>query len=169
MLVSRFQNGVSCVGVGVGFKVWFGPRFLDRLSPGPPTLKLAKVGLAKVGQHSKTLKLATVGQLELAKVGLAKVGRITMAKVGLTKVGFDQQLHGHRDILPLGFSTGTFFWDFVHSSLLHERSRRRIRLCHFCTFNCDGNYNCLLQKSARWLPFANNLQEFVHAVLSPNC
>ena len=32
------------------------------------TLKLAKVGLAKVGQHPETLKLATVG---LAKVGQA--------------------------------------------------------------------------------------------------
>ena len=32
VLVSRFQSGVSCVGVG--FKVWFGPPF--RPSPGPP-------------------------------------------------------------------------------------------------------------------------------------
>ena len=53
------------------------------------TLKLAKVGLAKVGQHSKTLKLA--------KVGLAKVGQDhdwpksvkKLAKVGLAKVGHD--------------------------------------------------------------------------------
>ncbi len=51
---------------------------------------MAKVGLAKVGQHSKTLKLATIGKLELAKVGLAKVGQLRLAKVGqnfLAKVG----------------------------------------------------------------------------------
>ena len=33
----------------------------------------------------------------------------------------------------------------------------------------DGNCNCLLLSTARWLPIANNLQEFfVHAVLSPD-
>ena len=34
VLVSRYQSGVSCVGVG--FKVWFDRPFLDRPSPGPP-------------------------------------------------------------------------------------------------------------------------------------
>ena len=42
------------------------------------TLKLAKVGLAKVGQHSKTLKLA--------KVGLAKVGH-DLSSRGLSSGG----------------------------------------------------------------------------------
>ena len=54
--------------------------------------------MAKVSQHSKTLKVARIGQLEqvktgLAKVGqlrLAKVGQIFLAKVGLAKVGFGQ-------------------------------------------------------------------------------
>ena len=33
----------------------------------------------------------------------------------------------------------------------------------------DGNCNCLLWNTARWLRIANNLQEFfVHAVLSPD-
>ena len=47
VLVSRFQSGVSCAGVG--FKVWFGPPFsgppfswtalpLDRPAPKPPGL-----------------------------------------------------------------------------------------------------------------------------------
>ena len=59
------------------------------------TLKLAKVGLAKVGQHSKTLRLAKVG---LAKVGqdhdwpksVKKLAKVGLAKVGLAKVGHDR-------------------------------------------------------------------------------
>ena len=72
-----------------------------------PTLRNPKVGLAKVGQHSKTLKLVKVG---LAKVGhdrgptfgappfgagLAKVGQLELAKVGLAKVG-SRGRHTHR-------------------------------------------------------------------------
>ena len=34
VLVSRFQTGVSCMGVG--FKVWFGQPFLGPSFPGPP-------------------------------------------------------------------------------------------------------------------------------------
>ena len=52
--------------------------------------------------------------------------------------------------------------------LLHERNRRWIRLCHFfhAYWYRGGNCNCLLLHTARWFPFANNLQEFfVHAVL----
>ena len=46
--------------------------FLNKEGQKTETLKLAKVGLAKVGQ------------LRLPKVGLAKVGQIRMAKVGIS-------------------------------------------------------------------------------------
>ena len=87
------------------FRVWvFGVWVLgflgsENLAKIPKkTLKLAKVGLAKVGQHLKTLKLA--------KVGLAKVGQAHdwpksvkgLAKVGLAKVGHDL-------LRPISFST----------------------------------------------------------------
>ena len=52
------------VGSGLNVGLWgLGFAGSEKLAK---TLKLAKVGLAKVGQHIKTLKLA--------KVGLAKVG-----------------------------------------------------------------------------------------------
>ena len=49
---------------------FFGLEFLAKTQK-KKTQKLAKAGLAKVGQHSETLKLAKVG---LANVDLAKVG-----------------------------------------------------------------------------------------------
>ena len=63
------------------------------------TLKLAKVGLAKVGQHIETLKLA--------KVGLGKVRQAhnwpksvkALAQVGLAKVGHDRECGGRVDLL----------------------------------------------------------------------
>ena len=54
------------------------------------TLKLAKVGLAKVGHpnlgQSRSIKVGQSRSNFLAKVGLPKVGQIRMAKVGLAKV-----------------------------------------------------------------------------------
>ena len=55
--------------------------------------------------------------------------------------------------------------------LLHERIRRRIRLCNFSHAYPyrGGKCNCFLSHIARWFAIANNLQEFfVHAVLSPD-
>ena len=44
-------------------------------------------------------------------------------------------MRGHRDILPLGlFSSGTSGSRRFSFILLHERIRRWIWLCHFCTF-----------------------------------
>ena len=63
---------------------------------------LANVGLAKVSQHSKTLKLATIGQLELAKTGLAKVGQLRLAKVGQNFSG--QSRFGQSRIWPKSVS-----------------------------------------------------------------
>ena len=43
-------------------------------------------------------------------------------------------MHGHRDILPLGLSPlGLRVLDAFSLILLHERIRRRVRLCHFST------------------------------------
>ncbi len=79
--------GFVCVCVGFGFRsecMFLGLWGLDFLCSQnrAKTLKLAKIGMAKVGQHIKALKLAKVGQAhnwpksvkELAKVCLAKVG-----------------------------------------------------------------------------------------------
>ena len=74
-----------------GFWVWalWGSENLTK------TLKLAKVGLAKVGQAHDWPKSVK----KLAKIGLAKVGQhsetLKLAKVGLAKVGHDQHVVQH--------------------------------------------------------------------------
>ena len=50
-----------------------------------------------------------------------------------TASSFEVILAGHRDILPLGLSSGTSGSGRISLILLHERTRRRIRLCHLCT------------------------------------
>ena len=80
-------------------------------------------------------------------------------------------MQGHRDILPLGllplelqvlngfrsFYRMKEFGDGFDGELFYAYSSR------------GGNYNCFLSHIARWLPIANNLQEFfVHAVLFPD-
>ena len=60
------------------------------------TLKLAKVGLAKVGQHSKTLKIGQKSVCQsrsrprLAKSRSKNWPKSGLAKVGLAKVGHDR-------------------------------------------------------------------------------
>ena len=69
-------------------------------------------------------------------------------------------------LLPLGLRV----LDAFSLILLHERTRRKIRLVSFLHvyWYRGGNCNCLLSYTARWTPIANNLQEFfVHAVLIP--
>ena len=68
-------------------------------------------------------------------------------------------------------SSGTSGSRRISLTLLHERIRRRIRLCHFSTLidivaeTTIVSFRALL----RWTSIANNLQEFfVHAVLSPD-
>ena len=53
----------------------------------------------------------------------------------LVQVPLRYSLQGHRDILPLGLMPlGLWVLDAFLSFCRHERTRRRIRLCHFCTF-----------------------------------
>ena len=66
-------------------------------------------------------------------------------------------------------SSGTSGSRRISFTLLHARIRRRIRLSRFrhVFWHRDGNYNCFLWTTVRWIPIANSLQEFfVHAVLS---
>ena len=72
-------------------------------------------------------------------------------------------------------TTGTFLWDFGFSMFsFHSAAWKNSETDSAVSFlhvywHRGGNYNCLLWSTARWLPIANNLQEFfVHAVLSPD-
>ena len=82
------------------------PCFLCEEGQNTETLKLAKVGLAKIGHPNFGQNRSSKVGLGLAKVGLAKVGQIRMAKVGLAKVGLSHPM------MPLLFSLG------LHAALL---------------------------------------------------
>ena len=87
------------------------------------------------------------------------------------QVPLRKSLQGHRNILPLGLFSGTLGSRRFSLFLLHERNRRRIRLCHFSTLSHIVAETAIVSFShtAHWFPIANNLQEFfVHAVLIPD-
>ena len=70
-------------------------------------------------------------------------------------------VHGHRNIMPLGTS-GSRRFSFI---LLHERTQRRIRLCHFCTLFDVVTETAIV--SFRALPVGFPLPTIL-AVLSPD-
>ena len=78
-------------------------------------------------------------------------------------------MHGHRDIQPLGLFSGTSGSRRFSFILLHERTRRRIRLCHFCTFIDIVTETAIV--SLRTLPFELPLptiyQNFLSTLFCP--
>ena len=70
-------------------------------------------------------------------------------------------LHSDSFLWDFGFST-----HFSHSAAWrNSETDSAVSFFHVC-WHRDGNCNCLLQNAARWIPIANNIQEFfVHDVL----